>query len=164
MQLMPATARTVAQKLKIPYSVDRLTADPSYNLTLGHAYLAQVIDGFNGSYVMALAGYNAGPGRVRAWSNSFGDPRDSNVDVIDWIEQIPFNETRNYVQRVLEVAQIYHLRLTNLAPGAPRMSGTPGGVAWCLLACTPPARPEPAPTGPAVVPVAAQPTVIAPTE
>ncbi len=163
MQLMPATARTIAQKLKLPYSLDRLTSDPAYNLLLGHAYLGQVIDSFSGSYVMALAGYNAGPGRVRAWSANFGDPRDANVDVIDWIEQIPFTETRNYVQRVLEVAQIYHLRLATLPAGTAFASGTPGGLGWCLLACATP-LPAVQPDAPRMVPIAADPAALAPTQ
>ena len=113
MQIMPRTARKVARGLKIRYSKKRLTSDPDYNMTLGQAYLAGLIDEFDGSYVMALAGYNAGPGRARKWARLNGNPRERTIDTIDWIEMIPFNETRNYVQRVLENLQIYRLKLAD---------------------------------------------------
>ncbi|MEE8517070.1 MAG: lytic transglycosylase domain-containing protein [Alphaproteobacteria bacterium] len=115
MQLIPSTARKVARRLGIGYSRNRLTTDPEYNLTLGAAYLAEMIARFKGSYVLALAAYNAGPARVRKWLKVNGDPRSSQVDVIDWIELIPFNETRNYVQRVLENLQVYRYRNGNRA-------------------------------------------------
>ncbi|OUS15998.1 hypothetical protein A9Q97_02645 [Rhodospirillales bacterium 47_12_T64] len=111
MQLMPATAKSVAKKEKVKYTKQNLTDDPSYNVRLGTAYLSELIGSFDGSYIMALAGYNAGPHRVRQWVKSYGDPRDPNVDIIDWIEQIPFNETRNYVQRILESHLIYRNKL-----------------------------------------------------
>jgi soluble lytic murein transglycosylase len=110
MQLMPSTAKWIAGKSNLPYSEPLLTIDPKYNLAVGQAYLSGVLDSFSGSYVLSLAAYNAGPGRVRQWIREFGDPRDPNADVIDWIEQIPFNETRNYVQRVLENLQVYRVR------------------------------------------------------
>ncbi|MSO55045.1 MAG: lytic transglycosylase domain-containing protein [Rhodospirillales bacterium] len=111
MQLMPATAKAVAKGLKVDVGPGGLTADPTLNVTLGQAYLGSLLDTFNGSYVLALASYNAGPGRAQAWVRANGDPRSTNVDVIDWIESIPFNETRNYVQRVLENVQVYRARL-----------------------------------------------------
>ncbi|HWK43142.1 MAG TPA: lytic transglycosylase domain-containing protein, partial [Stellaceae bacterium] len=111
MQLMPATANQVAKSLQLPYSPDRLTSDGIFNVTLGQAYFGGVLNGFNGSYVLAVAGYNAGPGRVRQWVRDYGDPRQTDIDVVDWVEQIPFNETRNYVQRVLEGLQVYRLRI-----------------------------------------------------
>jgi soluble lytic murein transglycosylase len=111
MQLMPATARHVAKVLRLPFSASRLTADGPYNITLGRSYLDGLLDDFSGSYVLAIAGYNAGPGRVRQWIREFGDPRRKGVDMVDWIESIPVNETRNYVQRVLENLQVYRLRL-----------------------------------------------------
>lgn len=111
MQLMPATAHTVAKEQRIPYSATRLTSDPHYNLQLGGAYLESLIADFSGSYVLAIAAYNAGPARVRQWIQEFGDPRNKSVDAVDWVETIPFNETRNYVQRVLENLQIYRLRV-----------------------------------------------------
>jgi len=107
MQLMPATARNVAGKLQLPFSLPRLTSDGIYNLTLGRSYLEQLIDEFGGSYALAIAAYNAGPGRVRQWLHEFGDPRGRDVGMVDWIEMIPFDETRAYVQRVLENLQIY---------------------------------------------------------
>jgi soluble lytic murein transglycosylase len=119
MQLMPATARAVARELGLAHADYRLTADTNHNIRLGSAYLAGLLDDFDGSYVLALAGYNAGPGRVRQWLREFGDPRNGGADVIDWIESIPIAETRNYVQRVLENLQLYRLRLgqTLLARG-----------------------------------------------
>jgi len=112
MQLMPATARRVAHTLHIPYSKKRLTGDPQYNMLLGQAYVAGLIDEFEGSYVLSLAAYNAGPSRARKWSRMNGIPGDKGVDNIDWIEMIPLAETRNYVQRVLENLQIYRLQLS----------------------------------------------------
>jgi soluble lytic murein transglycosylase len=107
MQLMPGTAANMATKLQLPYSVDRLSSDGMYNMTLGRAYMEKMIEDFGGSYALAIAAYNAGPGRVRQWLNEFGDPRGRDIDMVDWIEMIPFNETRTYVQRVLENLQIY---------------------------------------------------------
>ncbi len=107
MQLMPATAAGVASKLSMPFSLDRLTTDGVYNLTLGRSYIERLIDDFGGSYPLAIAAYNAGPGRVRQWLHDFGDPRGADLGMVDWIEMIPFNETRTYVQRVLENLQIY---------------------------------------------------------
>jgi soluble lytic murein transglycosylase len=107
MQLMPATAANVARKLALQYSVDRLTTDGIYNLVLGRSYLEGLLDDFSGSYPLAIAAYNAGPGRVRQWLNDFGDPRGAGIGMVDWIEMIPFSETRLYVQRVLENLQIY---------------------------------------------------------
>jgi soluble lytic murein transglycosylase len=111
MQLMPATAKKMSRALKLRYSRRKLTNDPVYNLTLGQAYLGRVIDRYDGSYVLALAAYNAGPARVKQWLRRNGDPRGSEVDAIDWVELIPISETRNYVQRVLENLQVYRMRL-----------------------------------------------------
>ena len=113
MQLMPATAAGLASKLQLPYSIDRLTTDGLYNLTLGRSYIESMIDEFGGSYPLAIAAYNAGPGRVRQWLREFGDPRGRDIGMVDWIEMIPFNETRLYVQRVLENLQIYRGQDTN---------------------------------------------------
>ena len=110
MQLMPATAKETAKKLGINYHAKKM-AEPAYNLTLGTAFVQRQIEAFDGSYVLALAGYNAGPRRAREWVQQNGDPRDPKVDPIDWIEQIPVYETRNYVQRILENLQIYRARL-----------------------------------------------------
>jgi soluble lytic murein transglycosylase len=107
MQLMPYTALGVAKKLKIPYSKKRLASDARYNLKLGQAYLAELLENFENSYILALSAYNAGPKRSQQWIRRFGDPRSPEVDAIDWVESIPFPETRNYVQRVLENLQVY---------------------------------------------------------
>ena len=115
MQLMPGTARDVARSLDLPYDKARLTADWAYNATLGSRYLADLIDRFGESPVQIAAGYNAGPGRPRDWMADRGDPRTGAVDVIDWIEMIPFRETRNYVQRVAESIPVYEARLTGTA-------------------------------------------------
>ena len=111
MQLMPRTARGVAKRLKVRYSPRRLTSDPAYNIRLGRSYLSQMLSRFDGSYVLSIAAYNAGPAAAARWTRQFGDPRDPDVDVIDWIESIPYRETRNYVQRVLENIQVYRIRL-----------------------------------------------------
>ena len=115
MQLMPGTAANVARKAQLPYSLDRLTTDGIYNLVLGRSYLETLIDDFAGSYALAIAGYNAGPGRVRQWLRDFGDPRGQSIGMVDWIEMIPFTETRIYVQRVLENLQIYRGQAGNTA-------------------------------------------------
>jgi soluble lytic murein transglycosylase len=107
MQLMPGTAALIARQQQLPYSIDRLTSDGVYNVTLGSAYLAKLLDDFGGSYALAIAAYNAGPGRVRQWLGDYGDPRGRQIAMVDWIEAIPFTETRLYVQRVLESVQIY---------------------------------------------------------
>jgi soluble lytic murein transglycosylase len=111
MQLMPATAKHIAGKIGVAYDEVRLTTDGDYNIGLGRAYLQQLLERYSGSYVLAIAAYNAGPNRVSEWLNEYGDPRGYGVDVVDWIEMIPFSETRNYVQRVLENLQIYRYRM-----------------------------------------------------
>jgi soluble lytic murein transglycosylase len=107
MQLMPATARKVSRALNLRYSRSRLRRDPSYNMRLGGAYLKSLLDRYNGSYVLAIAAYNAGPAAVNRWISKHGDPRSNDLDTIDWVEMIPYRETRNYVQRVLENLKIY---------------------------------------------------------
>jgi soluble lytic murein transglycosylase len=108
MQLMPATAADQARKLGIAYSPSTLSSDPQANLQLGDAYFARVLAGFNGSYPLAIAAYNAGGGNVRKWLAARGDPRGGSTDNwVDWIEKIPFSETRGYVQHVLENAVVY---------------------------------------------------------
>jgi soluble lytic murein transglycosylase len=113
MQMMPATARSTARSIGQPYRFSWLTDDLDYNLTLGMHHLAEVVDDFDGSYVLALAAYNAGSHRARRWIEDYGDPRDPDVDPIDWVESIPFSETRNYVQRVMENLQVYRSRLND---------------------------------------------------
>jgi soluble lytic murein transglycosylase len=110
MQLMPTTAKSIAKRERETYNVKRLTADPRYNVELGSAYLRRLVDSFDGFYPMAIAAYNAGPANVEDWVAEFGDPRKQNLDLIDWIEDIPIYETRNYIQRVMESYYIYRLR------------------------------------------------------
>ncbi len=107
MQLMPATAQEVSKKLNLAYAADKLTGDPRFNATLGSSYMAGLIENWSGNLAMAAAGYNAGEGRVRKWVKDWGDPRNGEIDPVDWIEMIPFSETRNYVQRVVEGVQVY---------------------------------------------------------
>lgn len=139
MQLMPATAQEVAGLLDLPYSKSRLTADWTYNAQLGSKYLDMLRDQFGPSPVQIAAGYNAGPSRPEIWMDDRGDPRLGDVDVIDWIEHIPFRETRNYVMRVTESIPIYEARLT----------GTTGPVEFTALLVgskplvRPNARPQP---------------------
>ncbi|WP_323766455.1 lytic transglycosylase domain-containing protein [Antarctobacter sp.] len=111
MQLMPGTAKLVSDQLGIEYDLDRLLSDPAYNARLGSNYLAGLADRFDGNAVMMSAGYNAGPGRPVGWMERFGDPRKGDIDIIDWIEMIPFDETRNYVMRVTESLPVYRARL-----------------------------------------------------
>lgn len=113
MQVMPATAKLVADRLGIlsGHSTDRLLTDWAYNARLGAHYLAGLAGDFNGNVVMMAAGYNAGPGRPIRWMEEYGDPRAGLIDIIDWIEHIPFDETRNYVMRVTESLPVYRARL-----------------------------------------------------
>ncbi|KMW59639.1 Soluble lytic murein transglycosylase precursor [Candidatus Rhodobacter oscarellae] len=112
MQLMPGTAEQMAGKLGLPYQFDRLTTDPTYNVRLASAYLAQLTERYGNNIVLISVGYNAGPARATRWMETNGDPRRSSVDVVDWIEHIPFDETRNYVMRVAESLPVYRARLT----------------------------------------------------
>lgn len=111
MQLLPGTARDVAGRVGVPFIQDKLTRDPAYNVQLGSQYLAEMLQKFGGSYELALAGYNAGPNRVARWLETIGDPRAGKIDMVDWIEMIPFRETRNYVQRIMEGVGVYRDRL-----------------------------------------------------
>lgn len=106
MQLMPGTAREQAGKVGLPYDFGRLTSDPAYNIMLGSSYFARLLDEFGGHAPLAVASYNAGAGNVRRWLRENGDPR-GGADIVTWIEAIPYSETRNYVQRVLENAVVY---------------------------------------------------------
>ena len=102
----------MARELGLRHTQAKLTSDPAYNATLGAQYLGDQIDNFNGSYVLTFAAYNAGPRRAREWIERFGDPRGMSLDqVVDWVERIPFTETRNYVQRIMENYQVYKMRL-----------------------------------------------------
>ncbi len=112
MQFIPSTAQSEARRRGLPYRTSWLTDDPGYNMTLGGAHLDTLLDTFNGSYIMTAAAYNAGARRPRQWVGDYGDPRRGEVDPVDWVEMIPFSETRNYVQRVLENTQVYRHRLS----------------------------------------------------
>jgi soluble lytic murein transglycosylase len=135
MQMMPASAKIAAKQAKLPYKPNALLSDPHYNMQLGMTEARGQLDRFDGSWVLAAAAYNAGPNNAKKWLASNGDPRQT--DPIDWIEQIPFGETRNYVQRVLENAEVYRARLAGkdvplniladlYAPNAPRMAALAG--------------------------------------
>jgi soluble lytic murein transglycosylase len=104
---MPTTAREQASQLGLPYDFMRLTSDPGYNMELGSAYFGRMMDAFGGSYILAVAAYNAGAGNVRKWIVTNGDPRSGGVDPVAWIEAIPFGETRGYVQNVLANVVVY---------------------------------------------------------
>jgi soluble lytic murein transglycosylase len=110
MQLLPATAREIARKNDLAYSADRLF-DPDYNMTVGSLYLEKMLERFSGSYVLSIASYNAGPGRIGQWIDLYGRPGSNVHAVLDWIERIPTTETRNYVQHVLENVQVYRFVL-----------------------------------------------------
>jgi soluble lytic murein transglycosylase len=111
MQLMPGTARETAEKVGLAYSANRLTSDPGYNALLGSTYLANQLKRFDGSLLLAAAAYNAGASNVDKWIAAYGDPRADNVDAVIWVELIPFQETRKYVQRVLGNYMVYRARL-----------------------------------------------------
>jgi soluble lytic murein transglycosylase len=110
MQVTPAAGKYIAKKNGIAFDQKRLLNDPVYNVQMGAAELGDVIEAYRGSYILAFVAYNAGRGRVREWTERYGDPRDPKVDPVDWVERIPFSETRNYVQRVMENLQVYRVR------------------------------------------------------
>lgn len=116
MQVMPKTASAFAGKLGLTYSEDRMITDWKYNARIGSAYLASLFDDYNGSYILAFAAYNAGPSRANRWIKDYGDPRRKAIDAIDWIEFIPYRETRNYVMRVMESVFVYRARISGKAP------------------------------------------------
>ena len=116
LQVMTVTANEICRGYKIKCDMPRLLSDNAYNVTIASAYIANYMDQFGGSYILGLAGYNAGPGRARQWIREFGDPRDPKVDPIDWIERIPISETREYVTKVLSNIQIYRARLGQSDP------------------------------------------------
>ena len=116
MQVTPEAGRDTAKRFGVAYDWDRMVHDPAYNTQMGAAELSALLKEYAGSHVMTFAGYNAGRGRVRDWVKTYGDPRDPNVDAIDWVERIPFSETRNYVQRVIENVQVYRVRFDPRTP------------------------------------------------
>ena len=112
MQFMPSTARNEARLRGMPYQQSWLTSDPAYNMTLGGLHLDTLLKQFGGSYIMTAAAYNAGPSRPSQWVRDYGDPRTGQIDPVDWVEFVPFSETRNYIQRVLENIQVYRHRIS----------------------------------------------------
>ena len=110
MQVTPEAGRDTAKRFGVAYDWNRLVSDPVYNTQMGAAEVAALLQEYSGSYIMTFAGYNAGRGRVQQWVAQHGDPRDPKVDAVDWVERIPFAETRNYVQRVMENLQVYCAR------------------------------------------------------
>ena len=110
MQVTPEAGRDTAKRFKVSYDWGRMVSDPVYNTQMGAGELSALLSEYNGSHIMTFAGYNAGRGRVRDWVKAYGDPRDPRVDPVDWVERIPFSETRNYVQRVIENMAIYRAR------------------------------------------------------
>ncbi len=145
MQLMPATAKLTARRHGVSYGDKSDLLTPSVNMQLGMAHVSDLLSDLGGSYVLAIASYNAGQGRINQWVSTYGDPRSTNADMIDWIERIPFSETRNYVQRVLENTQIYR----NVLAGrdVPLMIATDlkRGAYTAVAAATPQFSSSPAP-------------------
>jgi soluble lytic murein transglycosylase len=125
MQVTPEAGRDTAKRFGVEYDWDRMVSDPVYNTQMGAAEISALLREYNGSHIMTFAGYNAGRGRVRDWVKAYGDPRDPNVDPVDWVERIPFSETRNYVQRVMENLQVYRVRLDTAAQVTPKTDPHP---------------------------------------
>ena len=110
MQVTPEAAKDTARRFKVKYDRARLLKDPVYNMQMGAGELSNLMHAYRGSYLLTFVGYNAGPGRAQQWIKAYGDPRDPKVDPVDWAERIPFSETRNYVQRIMENLQVYRAR------------------------------------------------------
>ncbi|WP_249136239.1 MULTISPECIES: lytic transglycosylase domain-containing protein [unclassified Bradyrhizobium] len=110
MQVTPDAGRYVAKRAGVSFDLNRMKTDPVYNAAMGAAELGGLLEDYRGSYILTFAGYNAGRGSVKKWIERYGDPRDPKVDAVDWVEQIPFSETRNYVQRIMENLQVYRAR------------------------------------------------------
>lgn len=130
MQMILSTARRTAQQFRVPFDASRLTSDPAFNAQLGAAHLGVLIHNQGGSLILTFAAYNAGETRVRQWMKAYGDPRKPGVDPVDWVERIPFTETRNYVQRVMENFNVYKMRFAHAnsssRAGAHSLAATPG--------------------------------------
>jgi soluble lytic murein transglycosylase len=143
MQVTPEAGRDTAKRFGLTYDWDKMVSDPVYNTQMGAAELSALLSEYRGNQIMTFAGYNAGRGRVRDWVQARGDPRDPNVDPVDWVERIPLSETRNYVQRVMENVLVYRARfegssvvagksdervVTKDASAAPRAAATPASL------------------------------------
>jgi soluble lytic murein transglycosylase len=133
MQITPEAGRDTAKRFGVSYDWDRMVSDPVYNTQMGAAELSALLKEYGGSHIMTFAGYNAGRGRVRDWVKQFGDPRDPNVDAVDWVERIPFSETRNYVQRVMENLLVYRARFDTGAAAIAKAE-PPQGTAAAIAA------------------------------
>ena len=107
MQVTPVAAQDTAKRFKATYNRARLLNDPVYNMQMGAAELSMLLKTYDDSYLLTFAAYNAGRGRIRQWIGVYGDPRDPKVDPVDWVERLPFSETRNYVMRIMENLQVY---------------------------------------------------------
>jgi soluble lytic murein transglycosylase len=116
MQVTPEAGRDTAKRFGVRYDWDKMVSDPVYNTEMGAAELSALLQEYKGSSIMTFAGYNAGRGRVHDWVKAYGDPRDPNVDPVDWVERIPFAETRNYVERVMENLVVYRARFGDEEP------------------------------------------------
>jgi soluble lytic murein transglycosylase len=131
MQVTPEAGRYVTGKFKVAFDQNRLLKDTVYNTQVGAAELGDVLKDYRGSYILSFVGYNAGRGRAKEWIAKYGDPRDPKIDPIDWVERIPFSETRNYVQRVMKNLQVYRIRFggsTRLMIEADLRRGGSGGI------------------------------------
>jgi soluble lytic murein transglycosylase len=151
MQLMPATAKTVASRYGVSgHTTERLTRDQAHNLTLGQAHLGELVKSYRGSYILTFGAYNAGPGRVRKWIDTYGDPR-SAIDPVDWIELVPVAETRRYIQKVMQNVHIYRARLGE--PNQLMMADLMRGSSGTATASTTPVAAPPAAAPPAAIAV-----------
>lgn len=134
MQVTPEAGRDTAKRLGVSYDWDRLVSNPVYNAQMGAGEVAALLKEYRGSYILTFAAYNAGRGRVQQWMALHGDPRDPKIDPIDWVERIPFAETRNYVQRVMENLQVYRVlfgsTIAIAEPDAPANVVSGAGPAW----------------------------------
>ena len=146
LQVMPVTARHICRDYRVKCDIPRLQSDAAYNTMIASAYVGDRMAEYAGSYIMTLAGYNAGPGRVRQWVREFGDPRSPDVDPIDWIERIPFEETREYVKKVLANIQVYRARIgqpdraLQLVADLNRARGRASGTSVAASRCSAPHR------------------------
>jgi len=127
MQVTPEAGRDTAKRFGVTYDWDKMVSDPVYNTQMGAAELSALLREYRGNHIMTFAGYNAGRGRVREWVKARGDPRDPNVDAVDWVERIPLSETRNYVQRVMENLLVYRVRFDSKAPVLTKFDQPLGG-------------------------------------
>ncbi|HEY0849482.1 MAG TPA: lytic transglycosylase domain-containing protein [Bradyrhizobium sp.] len=143
MQVTPEAGKDTAKRFGVSYDWNRMKKDPVYNTQMGAAELSALLNEYKGSLIMTFAGYNAGRGRVRDWIKLRGDPRDPNVDAVDWVERIPFSETRNYVQRVMENLAVYRARF-GTGTSAPLMAAKPEPATTATPAPAIAAKPQPA--------------------